>query len=455
MRKGQTVSTALMISGIVIAAVVMIGVLEFLGVSGAFVIKRLQGESLNRFEYATPESFQRLNEEIEILLEEDGYTYKYIPYTLGPKSKLVGFMEGEEKCQEEYSKPPECRRAACLCICDKKGCNDCEIYPEVDYFVVPKKFGGNNIPLIAQLYVKPETKKMEKKDPVTGEDIHCLQISGKQTALVVDPTGGGATTQTRDWNTRNIFVEKSENNGETYILIARKTDYTENRIKNSCPPPKVSCNGECREKEDFACFPPDSEFTNDQGHKRWCNEECQVSLIGCDQFDSYPIPPEDGCNCGGKPLQYGEGYCVDDEIKPICNMGNKCSEQAPTCCVYEEYTECTQHPNYCDGEINPEASYQCTGEEISDCCACGDYFECYGYCCEDGWQSEPCSSDEICRLEGDYYDKGETICGSAARLASVGCGHNIACGCSAYGTWTLDRTDCGDEGKECVDGECV
>ncbi len=216
----------------------------------------------------------------------------------------------------------------------------------------------------------------------------------------------------------------------------------------------VECGGEYRVPSEFPCYPPESEFLDDD-KLRWCNTNCEVALLGCDQFDSYPEPPEEGCNCGGNILEYGEGYCVNDKIRKICNEDHRCPESEPVCCDEVSYTDCLEEARLCNGDIIPQGSYACALGEIEKCCDCKGTFECYGFCCSEGWSPIPCGREEVCVLDHRFYNVGDTICGSPELSTRIRCKENWVCGCASDGSWTLNKQNCGAQGKVCVDGECV
>ena len=167
---------------------------------------------------ASTPNFERLNEEIGLLLKDSRKTMSVVlPFSLG-QYRLVGFNRDYEDglnrvCLSEAivaAKDPKCKDMGCLCLCQKEEKCSCTEYPGVDYFITKDDY---------HRYIG---KKIEGLlDPVTGQDTYCLYIKGADT----EETSLKVFADYDNWfKARNLYVEKTEKNGKTYIFIDNYDD---------------------------------------------------------------------------------------------------------------------------------------------------------------------------------------------------------------------------------------
>jgi hypothetical protein len=167
---------------------------------------------------ASTANFERLNEEIGLLLKDSRKTASsVIPFSLG-QYRLVGFNRDYEDGLNRvclsgaivYAKEPKCKDKACLCLCQKEDKCSCVDYPGVDYFITKDDY---------HRYIG---KKIEGLlDSVTGQDTYCLYIRGADSEEMDLKVFDGYD----DWfKARNLYVEKTEKDGKTYIFIDNYDD---------------------------------------------------------------------------------------------------------------------------------------------------------------------------------------------------------------------------------------
>lgn len=231
-KKGMAGQMALVIIGLLLAAValaVMMGgtkeIMEFLL---QLIIPHPNPDPTDTASFA---SFDRLNDEIKLLLEEGAKKYahdyqsKDFPYTLGGDFTnehtkklnidwyyLIGFNADEDANQcildsahNSMKVPDKCSSSgrSCLCLCSEiEGClpENCVLYKDIDYFISDGDVNlqeGKVIPGV--------------EDPVTFQDVNCLVFRG-----------GIATNR---WTSKNLHVEIIYRE-KTYAYISQSSAAT-------------------------------------------------------------------------------------------------------------------------------------------------------------------------------------------------------------------------------------
>jgi len=210
-KKGNSIIRALI--GLVMVIIVILGLVVIYQRSVDTLLPRINpGIVQEVYALASPDSFSRLSQDIEILLESD-HSERTIVYTIGTKYMLIGFNKDKEVNDcikgDEFIEPPGvCRKKACLCLCeneDEKMCEEklCVPYKGVDYFI-----GGK--PGVLNPY---EGEEMSKIDPATGKNAHCLQING----------GKGIDEQ--NWETQNIYIQRTKDtSGKIFVYLGKEKD---------------------------------------------------------------------------------------------------------------------------------------------------------------------------------------------------------------------------------------
>jgi hypothetical protein len=269
------------------------------------VHKYVNADSL--YTQASEASFERLNTELATLLKSQKKTdHIIIPYTLG-QYRLVGFNKqasnGDCLGDVENVMPGKCKNSGCLCLCYKEERCECDVYPEIDYFITTEdqfmNLGGN---------------LSSVTDPITGKGVECLEILGSKNEnnelKAYEPYYNW-------WRSNKVYLEKIEKNGKRYLFFSRYQDiqYTERGL------------AECSELD---------LKTENCVNVLFCKDYQTVDL-GCDwtyscQNNVCPYVVET-CDVVENPYSGGVGgkYCLESEaaLDAMCTAGPE-NESVPS-----------------------------------------------------------------------------------------------------------------------------
>jgi len=197
--------------------------------------------------------------------------------------------------------------------------------------------------------------------------------------------------------------------------------------EDDCEGQGLNCyNGECTE----SVCPPGEPFCDDDSTIAQCADDGM-------SFSTAPCAAKQFCEAGAcldEVCEPSTTYCEGNKVT-VCNSKGSAIQSTADCgalvCVAGGCQElvCSPEASYCDGKI------------LMQCNATGTSTE----------TVKTCGPDQYCGEDGDTAACQDQVCSPG----NLSCDGTIIVECDELGASEVPGTNCADQDKGCVDGECV